>query len=240
MDLSFAILLFGAAILYSSVGHGGASGYLALMALYQFAPESMKVTALLLNLVVAGVSFFQFFRKGHFQPKLLLYFVVGSIPLAFLGGAFVWEITMYKIVLGVCLLFAVLRMVIPAKNRIIDKSPNRLACFIIGGLIGFVSGSIGIGGGIILSPVILLLGYAHVKQAAAVSAAFIWVNSLAGLMGYMTQGIIMESAVFIYVALAIAGGLIGGYLGSVHCRKQYLQYALSFVLGLASLKLIFM
>ena len=180
----FLLILPIVSFLYSSVGHGGASGYLALMALFSFAPETMKPTALLLNLFVAGISFYYYYREGFFNKRLFIVFAITSIPLAYLGGTFEIEATIYKKILAFLLMFAILKMLnVFGKENDTIKSVKLWQGLAIGAIIGFFSGLIGIGGGIILTPIILLLHWGNMKEAAAVSALFIWVNSAAGLLG---------------------------------------------------------
>lgn len=224
--------------LYASVGHGGASGYLALMALFSFSPEVMKPTALLLNLFVAGISFYHYYKQRFFNRKLFLAFAVASIPMAFLGGTFDIDATVYKKILGVLLFFAVLKMLnVFGKESQDIKDVKIWQGLIIGGIIGFFSGLIGIGGGIILTPVILLLHWGNMKQAAAVSALFIWVNSAAGLIGQVSTGVTFSSQSFLMVALAIVGGFLGAYLGSKRFSYKRLKQLLAVVLIMASIKL---
>ncbi|MFT6867285.1 MAG: putative membrane protein YfcA [Cyclobacteriaceae bacterium] len=240
MEYGFLLLLFLISALYASVGHGGASGYLALMAIYQFAPEVMKPSALVLNLFVAGIAFIQFYLRGYFRFKLFLPFALASIPMAFLGGTIQLDPTWYKRILGILLIFAVLRLVgVFGDQSNTDRELKMWQGLIFGGVIGFFSGLIGIGGGIILSPVILLLGWGNLKETAAVSALFIWINSLAGLLGMMSSGNFITFNLWPYIVVAIAGGSLGAYLGSYKWNYQVLRYCLSFVLAMASIKLIF-
>ncbi len=226
--------------LYSSVGHGGASGYLALMALFSFAPESMKPTALLLNLFVAGISFYYYYKAGYFNKKLFIAFAVASIPLAFFGGTIEVDATIYKKILAILLIFAILKMLnVFGKESGQIKAVKLWQGLIIGGVIGFFSGLIGIGGGIILTPIILLLHWGKMKEAAAVSALFIWVNSAAGLTGQVSSGVSIEKESFLLVAIALIGGVLGGYYGSKKINNQNLRYILAFVLIIASAKLFF-
>lgn len=236
----FYILLFVVAFLYSSVGHGGASGYLALMAIFSVAPEVMKPTALLLNLFVSMTSFIQFYRGKHFDWKIFIPFAIASIPMAFLGGSVVVDGHIYKKILGLLLLIPIIRFVFFANIKVSEiKKSNILLSFLIGGAIGFLSGLIGIGGGIILSPVILLLKWADMKKTAGISALFIFVNSAAGLAGQFTKGIHFSADMYAYVAIAFAGGLFGAYFGSLRFSHNILKYTLAAVLMLASYKLIF-
>ncbi len=236
----FLIILPIVSFLYSSVGHGGASGYLALMALFSFAPESMKPTALLLNIFVAGISFYYYFKAGHFNKKLFIPFAIASIPLAYLGGTIEVDASIYKKILAVLLIFAILKMLnVFGKESDNTKSVKLWQGLIVGGIIGFFSGLIGIGGGIILTPVILLLHWGKMKEAAAVSALFIWVNSAAALIGQFSNGVSIEKGSFILVVIALIGGVLGGYYGSKKINNQKLRYILAFVLIIACAKLFF-
>lgn len=226
--------------LYASVGHGGASGYLALMALFSFAPETMKPTALLLNIFVAGISFYYYFKAGHFNKKLFLSFALASIPLAYLGGTINIDATLYKKILALLLLFAILKMLnVFGKQSTTVREVKLWQALLVGGIIGFVSGLIGIGGGIILTPVILLLHWGKIKEAAAVSALFIWVNSIAGLIGQLQHNISITQESFLLVGIALIGGTLGGFYGSKKINNNILRYMLVFVLITASVKLIF-
>lgn len=234
----FLALLPVIALLYAAVGHGGASGYLAIMALWSFPVSVMKPTALVLNLFVAAVSFIAYARKGHFNWKLFLAFAVSSIPLAFLGGIIEVNAAIYKKVLAVLLVFAILRMLgLLGKDNTETKEVPMWQGIAAGGVIGFFSGLIGIGGGIILSPLILLMRWGTMKQAAAVSAAFIWVNSAAGLAGHLSRGVTIEPQAFILVGVALVGGFLGGYLGSNKFDNLVLKRVLAFVLIIACAKL---
>jgi len=240
MMVLFYLLLFLVAFLYSSVGHGGASGYLALMALFSFTPDVMKPTALLLNLFVAGTAFVQFYRGKHFIWKIFLPLALASVPMAFLGGMITIDASIYKKILGCLLLIPIARFIF-FKNIPVDnlKEPGIGLSAVIGAVIGFLSGLIGIGGGIILSPVILLLKWTNQKQTAAISALFIFVNSLSGLGGQLTRGIQFSTDMVAYVAIAFTGGLLGSYFGSLRFRQDLLKYLLAGVLLLASVKLLF-
>jgi len=234
----FLAILPVVAFLYASVGHGGASGYLALMAIFSIAPEAMKPTALLLNLFVAAIAFYHYYKQGHFNKKLFLSFAIASIPMAFLGGTIDIDASIYKKILGVLLIFAILKMlnVIGKENQYI-KDIKIWQGLLVGGIIGFFSGLIGIGGGIILSPVILLLHWGKMKEAAAVSALFIWVNSAAGLFGQLSSGVTLSSQSFVLVGFALLGGFFGSYLGSHKFNNKHLRKVLAFVLIIASVKL---
>ena len=236
----FLILLPLISFLYSSVGHGGASGYLALMALFSFTPEVMKPTALLLNLFVSGVSFYYYYREGHFNKRLFLYFAITSVPFAFLGGSMPIDASIYKKILAILLVFAILKMLnVFGKEKVNIRKVKIWQGLIIGGIIGFFSGLIGIGGGIILTPLILLLHWGKMKEAAAVSALFIWVNSAAGLVGQLSTGIQLEKSSLVLVLIALTGAFLGSYLGSKKIQSITLRYMLAIVLIIACFKLIF-
>ena len=236
----FYSLLFIVAMLYSSVGHGGASGYLALMAIYAFTPDVMKPTALILNLFVSLTSFFQFYRGEHFKWKIFVPLAIASIPMAFIGGLIIMEASVYKKILGSLLFIPVIRFLFFANVPDHDlKKSNVILSVLIGCFIGFLSGLIGIGGGIILSPILLLLKWTNQKQTAAISALFIFVNSLSGLAGQLTKGINISPDMLSYVAVAFAGGLCGAYLGALKFNQNILKNTLAVVLMVAGWKLVF-
>ena len=236
----FYILLFLVAFLYSSVGHGGASGYLALMALFSITPDVMKPTALLLNLFVSLTSFIQFYRGKHFNWKIFLPFAITSVPMAFVGGMISVDDYVYKKILGLLLIIPIVRFLFFGNIKVEEiKKPNLILSLIIGAAIGFLSGLIGIGGGIILSPVLLLLKWADMKKTAAISAIFIFVNSLSGLAGQLQKGINFSTDMYAYVAVAFVGGLCGAYFGSLKLNQNFLKYLLAIVLIIASYKLLF-
>ena len=235
----FLCVLPVVAFLYAGVGHGGASGYLALMSLFSMAPETMKPTALLLNLFVAGTAFYFYYKEGYFNKKLFLSFAIASIPMAYLGGTIEVETRIYKIILGILLIFAILKMLnVFGKENEYIREVRLWQGLLVGAVIGFFSGLIGIGGGIILSPVILLLHWGKMKEAAAVSALFIWVNSAAGLAGQFSNGITLNSQSYIMVGLAVIGGFLGSYYGSKKMTNKGVRYMLVIVLCAASVKLI--
>jgi hypothetical protein len=235
----FYVLLFIVAFLYASVGHGGASGYLALMALFNFSPAVMKPTALMLNLFVSMVSFIQFYRGKYFRWKIFVPLIVLSIPMAFLGGMVAIKDPVYKTILGLFLIIPICRFLFFKNTDPKDmKPPNLYLLPVIGGVIGFLSGMLGIGGGIILSPILLLLKWTNQKQTAAISALFIFVNSVAGLAGQYTKGIQLSPEMLGYVAVAFAGGLCGAYMGSLKFPQTVLKNLLAFVLMIATWKLL--
>lgn len=232
------MLLPVVAFLYASVGHGGASGYLALMSLFAFPISMMKPTALVLNILVSGISFYFYYREKKFEWSLFWPFAITSIPCSFLGGLLTVEAHVYKIILGSVLMVAVLRLL-----GFLGKSPEQIkpvhlpGALLIGAIIGFISGLIGIGGGIILSPVLLLLGWAQMKQTAAVSALFILVNSLSGLFGLISKGDVLPATSWMVALVVALGGILGGYYGSRKFNTVTLRYVLALVLGIAVFKL---
>ena len=279
---AWLLLFFVIAFLYSAVGHGGASGYLALMSILQVAPEHMKPVALILNLVVSGIAFIQFYRQGHFLWRLFLPIATLSIPMAYLGGFTPLKDDVYQFGLGVFLLVSVVLLNINLRGRISLKNDDDkrvladdasqlsreylLAAAVIGGGIGYVSGLLGIGGGILLSPVLLLLGWTQQKQTAAMGAAFIFVNSMSGLVGFVQQHPLWESTaekvsdvagqaiadgsvleIYWLSVLMIVGALItpvilGGVAGSWYGSKKFshrgMKGILSVVLLIAAIKLL--
>lgn len=236
----FFIILFVVAFLYASVGHGGASGYLALMAIYGVAPQEMKPTALFLNLFVSLTAFIQYYRGNHFKKEIFIPIALASIPFAFLGGMLSIDDHLYKKILGILLLLPIVRFFF-FKNVEDDRlvPPVKWISILLGAIIGLLSGMIGIGGGIILSPILILLLWTNQKQTAAISAAFIFVNSLAGLGGMLTQGITLTSNMILYIVVAFSGGLLGAYLGSKKFNQDVLKYVLATVLLVAAYKLLF-
>jgi len=235
----FMPLLFIVAFLYASVGHGGASGYLALMALFSFNPAIMKSSSLILNIFVSFISFYQFYRGGYFKWKLLLPFIITSIPASFIGAYITLDALAYKRILGMLLIFPILRLFgIIGKESDTIKELNWLWALIIGAIIGLLSGMIGIGGGIILSPIILLMHWGNMKQTAAVSAMFIFVNSVAGLIGLVSKGTVIDGQIYSWVLIALAGGMTGAYIGRKQLSNKVLKRMLGFVLVIASIKLL--
>jgi len=232
------ILLVIVAFLYASVGHGGASGYLALMSLFAFPVTFMKPTALVLNILVSAISFYFYYREKKFEWKLFYPFAITSIPFSFLGGLITIETRLYKIILATVLLFGVARLIgLFGKQKGELKSVNMPLALFIGAAIGFLSGLIGIGGGIILSPVILLLHWGDMKKTAAVSALFIFVNSISGLFGFLSKGGTLPGSSLSLIAVVSIGGILGGYFGSKQMNTQALRNVLAAVLLIPILKL---
>jgi hypothetical protein len=231
------LAIFVVAILYSSVGHGGASGYLAVMALLAVAPEITRPTALVLNIFVATIGTIQFYGAGYFSWKIFLPFAITSIPFAFIGGMITLPTTVYKIVLGAVLVVAALRLAWNLKPEAEIREPNIVLALLIGAIIGLLSGLVGVGGGIFLTPILLLMNWSETKTAAAVSAMFILVNSISGLAGNYSQVIGLPSNVWIWVTAAVVGGVIGSTLGAHRFDSLTLRRVLALVLLFAGVKL---
>lgn len=237
--LIFYFVLLAVAFFYASVGHGGASGYLAVMALFGLAPEVMRPSALVLNVIVASLAFYQYLVRGYFRKELFLPFALGSIPASFIGGTIDVDPVAYKRILGVFLVLAVARMLWQIRQKEVPFHGVKWGwAILVGAGIGLFSGMIGIGGGIILSPVILLLHWADMKETAAVSALFILVNSLAALAGMVTDGLTLDPHMPWMILAAFGGGLAGSYLGARRFGHQWLRYLLAAVLLVAAVKLI--
>lgn len=241
MEIDFVLymLLFAVAVLYAAVGHGGASGYIAVMSLWGIMPEIIRPVALLLNTLVALLAFQRYYQAGFFRWRLLLPFLLTSVPMAYLGGSITVETKIFNPLLGFLLLVPVLNLVgifrANKKKRELHV-PLALCC---GGAIGFLSGLLGIGGGILLSPLLLLAGWATVKESAAVSALFIFLNSLTGLAA-MSQPFAALSATFLPIPLlVVAGGWLGAHVGAFRLNPSLLRYVLALVLLVAAGKLIF-
>ena len=239
--LIIAILFFVGAALYASVGHGGASSYLAVMGLFSLAPDVMKPTALALNILVAGVATFKFYRAGLFKWGLFWPFAIASIPAAFVGGAVMLPARWYKIVVGVVLLYAAVWMFRSAMRPISKEThpPPLWAALLAGLAIGFLSGLTGVGGGIFLSPLLLRMGWAETRATSGVAAPFILVNSIAGLLGHIASVSKLPPSVPVWGAAALIGGWIGASYGSKRAPVPVLRQLLSLVLVVAGAKLIF-
>ena len=238
-ELTIVLAVFLVAVLYSSVGHGGASGYLAVMALLSVSSEITRPTALVLNLFVASIAFIQFYRAGNFDWKIFLPFAAASVPMAFIGGSVHLSPAIYKIILGAALILAAIRLAVNLKSESEPNTPKIWICLMIGGLLGLVSGLVGVGGGIFLTPILLLMNWTTTKKAAGISALFILVNSISGLLGNRAQVLELPSTVRIWIAAAIFGGIIGATVGSYRFNSLMLRRVLAFGLFIAGLKLIF-
>lgn len=232
------ILVFVVALVYASVGHGGASGYLATMSLLAYAPAAMASSALLLNLLVAGTACLMFWRAGHGSFQLLWPFIVGSVPGALIGGWLPVSARTYGWLLAAVLLVAAVRLCLPAIQHAASLMRPRLSIAVLVGVgIGLISGIVGVGGGIFLSPLMMLLRWADAKQTAAASAGFIVVNSAAGLIGRFVAGRLVMGSLVPLVVAAFAGGVVGSRLGATHFSGVWLRRLLAVVLVIAAGKL---
>ena len=236
-----AVLMAIAAALYSSVGHGGASAYLAIMALFSIAPETMRPTALALNLVVATFAAARFALRGQTNWKLLAAFAVTAVPAAFLGGSIELPPEIYRPLVGVVLLLAAVRLFWQPER--LDARPVQappLAMTLpLGAALGLLAGLSGTGGGIFLSPLIILFGWEDARKTSGIAAAFIVLNSAAGLLGNLASVQHLPDELPILVASVLAGALLGSWLGVSRLPRHRLLQALAIVLVIAGLKLFF-
>lgn len=232
------LLVFIVAVVYSSAGFGGASGYLLAMSFFDIPVIVMSSTALVLNIFVSTISFIGYFRAGHFRPNLLFPFLITSVPAAFLGGMFKLSEQAYTVLLYAVLTYLALRMTFfPVLSDNAGWTPRPVplwAALSSGAVIGLLSGMIGIGGGIFLSPLIILLGWGSSKQAAASAGAFIAVNSVSGLVGRFNNGTFSfgEFGISLLV-VGLIGALIGSRLGAVRFSGANVRRALGVILVIA-------
>ena len=237
MLLLFAVFVIAA--LYSSVGHAGASGYIAVMSLLSMSPLMIKPTALSLNILVASITTWQFYRAGHFSWKLFWPFAILAVPMAFIGGHLALPTHVFKIVLGLVLIFSASRLLINAKQTIVVKEVPRAQALVAGGGIGLLSGLTGTGGGIFLTPLLIFMGWADAKRAAAVSALFVLMNSISGLAGNFAATKSLPPYILSMLIAVALGGALGAYMGSQRIESVIIKKLLAVVLLIAGLKLIF-
>lgn len=234
------ILIFFVAAIYSSVGHGGASGYLAVLALFSLPVAQLSGTALVLNVLVSSLAFWSFYRAGHKLPAFSWMLVLASLPFSFLGGSLTIADSSYKLLLAIALILSAIRLAIAKRSDALQEltKPHPFALAGTGSSIGFLSGIVGVGGGIFLSPIAIFMQWATVKSAATLSALFILVNSLSGIAGRaVANKLVVTPAVGIIVA-AFAGGVVGSQLGSLYFDGVALRRILALVLLIAAWKLI--
>lgn len=257
-DVWMLILMGFISLLYASVGHGGASGFIAVMALWSMPTNTMRVIALALNVMVSCISFGHFYINKHFKWHQFYPFALASIPAAILGSTITLDPTLFKKLLGIVLLAPIIRLLVAGKQKSLNLSLstglsevqengnnnfqiNFQATLVVGGTIGFLSGLLGIGGGILLSPVILLLGWASVKETAAITALFTFVNSVAGLLTQLHRWkdfAFFPAETMLLFSVVLIGGWLGSWWGSSHAQEIWIKRALALVLGIASWKLI--
>ena len=240
VDLFIALSLLLVGFLYASVGHGGASGYIAVLSIFAIPVATYKPLILVLNIIIASIAFIQFYRAGFFKWKLSWPFLLTSIPCAFLGSKLHLPGNLYHLLLGIALIIPVIRLLgFNPADKSENKQINLILALLFGAVIGFLSGLLNIGGGIFLSPVLILMAWATTKEAAAVSALFIVLNSASGLLGNLSNPIELNSSSYIWFIAAIIGGTTGAYFGSHRFAQVTVKYLLSAVLTIASVKLIF-
>ena len=238
--LLIAGCLFLGAVLYTSVGHAGASAYIAVMTLFNLPPLVIKPTALTLNIFVSSYTSFRYIRSNYFNKSLFAYLIIGSIPAAFIGGQINLPSHIYKPIIGVLLLVSGTRFLIQALQ--VDqphRSFNAVIAVTIGAGIGLLSGITGTGGGIFLSPLIIWLGWVSVKQASGTVAAFIFVNSIAGLLGNFQSTRSLPSELPIFLVAVLLGAFVGTRFGISKFSSIGIKRALGFVLLIAGAKFIF-
>lgn len=227
------------AFLYSSVGHAGASGYIAVMTLFGLAPTVIKPAALVLNILVATLTTLQFWRAGHFSWRLFWPFALLSVPFAFLGGYLNLPTHVFKILVGVVLLYSAARFFFEAVSDREPHEPSKAISLSVGAGLGLLSGLTGTGGGIFLTPLLIFMRWAKTKTASAVSALFILVNSISGLLGNISSTRQLPLFALPLVAAALSGGAVGSYLGSRQFSPSFIKKLLAIVLTIAGFKLIF-
>lgn len=240
IDLLLLLVLgvFLIATLYSSVGHAGASGYIAIMSLLSLAPAVIKPTALSLNILVAAIATWQFYKAGHFSWKLFWPFAVLAVPCAYLGGQLNLPTHIFKLVLGLVLLYSAIRFFVLSKQTMQIKQPPRYQALAAGAGIGFLSGLTGTGGGIFLTPLLLFMGWADAKRAAAVSALFVLLNSISGLAGNLSASKALPEFIMPLLLAAALGGIIGAHFGSRRIQPESIKKLLALVLLIAGFKLL--
>ena len=258
-DVWMVILMGFISLLYASVGHGGASGFIAVMALWSMPTNTMRVIALALNVMVSFISFGHFYINKHFKWQQFYPFALASIPAAILGSTITLDPTLFKKLLGIVLLVPVIRLSVATKQKSRSLAPaaglsqevqedvygsfkiNFKAAAAVGGMIGFLSGLLGIGGGILLSPVILFFGWASVKETAAITAPFTFANSVVGLLTQLHRwkdfAFFPAESVLLF-SVVLIGGWLGSWWGSGPAQEIWIKRALALVLGIASWKLI--
>lgn len=233
------LVIFLAAVLYSSVGHGGASAYLAAMALFGISPAIMKPTALILNILVAGIGTFTYCRAKAFSWSVFWPFTLGSIPLAYLASRLNVSHLIYNIILGVILVFTGCWILFKkSKSSTTVRKGSCLKQIIIGAAIGFLAGLTGIGGGVLLSPLLILTKWADTKKTSGVAAAFIFVNSIAGIIGHLSVFRFPPGFIWLFVVAAVTGGTIGSTIGAKHLKSTVIQKVLGVIMLIAGVHIL--
>lgn len=236
--MEFALFLLAAA-LYASVGHGGASAYLLVMVLLGFAPETLRPTALTLNILVSAFATFSFAKNGHFPKGLFLPLILASVPCAALAARIHLSPGLFHPLLGAALIIAAIRLFIPSKNtELSDEKPKTIALLGIGAAIGTLSGLLGIGGGILLTPILIFFRWTSVKSAAALTAPFVLLNSISGLIGLGGENYTPAPNLPFLILAVLLGGMLGAWYGSRRAAPQALRLILGGILCAAAAKLI--
>lgn len=236
-NLVIALCLLLGAVLYTSVGHAGSSAYIAVMTLFNLSSTVIRPTALTLNIAVSAYASWRYIRNKFFDKKLFLFLSLGAIPAAFIGGHINLPSEIYKPIVGVLLIVSGLRFIFLAATRDRElKAVNYPLAIAMGIAIGFLSGITGTGGGIFLSPLIIWLGWNHVKQASGTVAAFIFVNSVAGLLGNYRSTSELPDTLLLFLGAVIIGALVGTRLGISRFTSVGVKRALGLVLIIAGLK----
>ena len=226
------------ALLYSSVGHAGASGYIAVMSLLSVAPDVIRPTALVLNILVASIAGGQFWRSGNFSWRLFWPFAATAVPFAYVGGYIALPADVLKSLIGVVLLVSAVWLLVRPPADVVQRSPSRSVALLLGGALGLLAGLTGTGGGIFLTPVLILAGWARARTAGAVSAIFILVNSVAGLLGTISATQAFPVPALVLAGVALVGGAAGSYLGSHRLPHTAIKRLLALVLIIAGVKLV--
>lgn len=244
-DLLLAALLFAVAVLYSSVGHAGASGYIASMTLLGFAPEQVRPTALALNLLVGGIGLFRWWRGGHVRWRNVLPFVLASAPTAFLSAQIRLPKESWSLLLGIVLLVAAIGVFRNATHAESEDAATQgrkvpwLPGLLVGASIGVLSGLTGTGGAIFLTPLLLFAHWMPTREASGTSVAFVWINSLTGLAGLLHSGQSLPTMLPLWLGVVALGALLGTQLGLQWLPVRGLRRALGVVLLIAAAKLLF-
>lgn len=236
-SLVTALPFFFVALLYASVGHGGASGYLAVMALMGVEAAFLRPTALGLNVAVSIMGTIAFFKAGHFRGRLFWPLILASMPFAYLGGSLEIHETLFRKLLGVALLLSLLRLFLMPSGAVELRRAPLWLLLVAGAIMGFASGLIGVGGGIFLTPLVIFMRWGSPKIAAAISAPFILLNSLAGLAGLRPGVGDFHPLFFWFLAAVVLAGLLGSIWGSHYAANRHIRWLLGCVLSLAAFKL---
>jgi uncharacterized membrane protein YfcA len=238
-SLLFFISLLVVSFMYSMVGHGGASGYLAVMSIFAVSTIFFRSSALILNLFVAGIAFINFRSGFEIRWRLFLPFLIPAIPMAFVGALIQINPGTYKFILGILLLLALMRLLYrPSREYEVKPPPGILVSVMIGAALGLLSGMIGIGGGILLSPIFILMKWSHVKETGVYSSLFILCNSAAGLIGLGFGGIVLPLHFIWWIIAVVAGGLLGSMTAMKFLPVKYFKISLVLVLLFACFKLL--